>query len=94
MLLTNIGDLNMRKRILFGSMLVIICMLLLPSTSALQTTVEPENKINLEYIKNIKVPKVEFKIDKFFLKKSELFESGPVYEDIEEYELIKENHKY
>jgi len=35
-LLTNIGDLNMRKRILFGSMLVIICMLLLPSTSALQ----------------------------------------------------------
>ena len=48
MLLTNIGDLNMRKRILFGSMLVIICMLLLPSTSALQIDDEFEDKI--EYI--------------------------------------------
>lgn len=53
MLLTNIGDLNMRKRILFGSMLVIICMLLLPSTSALQIDDEFEDKINLEYIKDI-----------------------------------------
>jgi len=52
-LLTNIGDLNMRKRILLGSMLVIICMLLLPSTSALQIGEEFEDKINLEYMKNI-----------------------------------------
>jgi len=43
----------MMKRILFGSMLVIICMLLLPSTSALQTDDEFEDKINLEYIKDI-----------------------------------------
>ena len=53
MLLTNIGDLNMRKRILFGSMLVIICMLLLSSTSTLQIDDEFEDKINLEYIKDI-----------------------------------------
>lgn len=53
MLLTNIGDLNMGKRILFGSVLVIICMLLLPSTSALQIDDEFEDKINLEYIKDI-----------------------------------------
>jgi len=41
----------------------------------------------LEYLKKLKVPKMKFKIDKFFLKKSELFDAGPVYEDIEIYRL-------
>jgi len=39
----------------------------------------------LDYIKKIKIKKIKFKINKFFLKKSELFPSGPVYEDIEGY---------
>jgi len=42
----------------------------------------------LEYIKKIKVPKIGFKVDKFFLKKSELFETGPVYEDLEGYSAL------
>jgi len=41
----------------------------------------------LEYLKKINTPKLKFKIDKFFLKKSELRPEGPVYEDIEEYGL-------
>lgn len=43
----------------------------------------------LEYLKTLKISKIRFRIDKFFFKKSELFETGPVYEDIEEYELNK-----
>jgi 2'-5' RNA ligase len=39
----------------------------------------------LKYLKQIKLPKICFSVDRFFLKKSELFETGPVYEDIEEY---------
>ena len=36
----------------------------------------------LEYLGKLEIPKLKFKVDRFFLKKSELFESGPVYEDI------------
>ena len=39
----------------------------------------------LEYLKKINIPKLKFNIDKFFLKKSELFETGPVYKDIMTY---------
>jgi 2'-5' RNA ligase len=42
----------------------------------------------VEYLKNIKVKKVRFKVDSFFLKKSELAPEGPVYEDLEEYILV------
>jgi len=39
------------------------------------------------YLSTIKPKKVKFNISKFFLKKSELFETGPVYSDLEEYNL-------
>ena len=68
--LTNIGDLNMRKRILFGSMLVIICMLLLPSTSALQTGDEPKDEINLESVKDIQSLDYN-QLSEFFIELSE-----------------------
>jgi len=41
----------------------------------------------IDYIKNLKTKDIKFKVDKFFLKKSTLQEQGPVYEDLEEYEL-------
>lgn len=44
-----------------------------------------DRKALIEYIKNIKVKKVRLKVESFFLKKSELFPQGPVYEDIVEY---------
>jgi len=47
----------------------------------------PDRKRFLDYIKNIKVKKIKFKVEKFFLKKSELKPEGPVYEDIGEYRL-------
>lgn len=37
----------------------------------------------LEYLKSIKPSKISFKVSKFFLKKSELKEDGPIYSDIE-----------
>ncbi len=49
----------------------------------------PDRKKFLDYIKNIKVKKIKFKIDRFFLKKSELKPEGPVYEDIGSYEAEK-----
>ncbi len=48
-----------------------------------------DRKKFLEYIKNIKVKKIKFKVEKFFLKKSELLAEGPVYEDLEEYNFEK-----
>ncbi len=48
-----------------------------------------DRKKLMEYIKNIKVKKIKFKVERFFLKKSELSPEGPVYEDIEVYGLIK-----
>lgn len=47
----------------------------------------------LDYVKNIKIKELKFKMDKFFLKKSELFETGPVYEDLEVYCLEDSDKK-
>jgi RNA 2',3'-cyclic 3'-phosphodiesterase len=41
----------------------------------------------LDYVKNIKTKKIKFKVKNFVLKKSELKEEGPVYTDLERYEL-------
>jgi len=41
----------------------------------------------IEYVKHLKSRPFKFKVDKFFLKKSELKPEGPVYEDLESYEL-------
>jgi 2'-5' RNA ligase len=49
-----------------------------------------DKKYFLEYLKSVKIPKIKFKVNKFYLKKSELFELGPVYSDLEEYRLSKE----
>ncbi len=40
------------------------------------------------YLSTIKPKKIKFNINKFFLKKSELFETGPVYSDLESYGLL------
>lgn len=50
-----------------------------------------DRKRLIEYIKNIKPKKMKFKVDKFFLKLSTLNPEGPVYEDLEEYNLEKIN---
>jgi len=42
----------------------------------------------LAYVKGIKIKKIRFDINRFFLKKSELFADGPVYEDLREYKSI------
>jgi len=42
----------------------------------------------IEYVKNLKTKEIKFKVGKFFLKKSELKAEGPVYEDIEGYDLV------
>ena len=42
----------------------------------------------LDYVEKLKPPKEKFVIDKFFLKKSELFPEGPVYENLKEYNLV------
>jgi 2'-5' RNA ligase len=47
----------------------------------------PNEKEFLEYIKKVKIKKIGFKVDRFFLKKSELKPEGPVYFDIEKYNL-------
>ncbi len=41
----------------------------------------------IEYLKSIKPKKIRFKVDNFILKKSELLPDGPVYEDLESYNL-------
>lgn len=43
----------------------------------------------LEELKKIKVPKIEFEIDRFYLMKSKLSLGGPKYEVIEVYDLNK-----
>ena len=48
-----------------------------------------DKKIFLEYVKNLKHRVVKFKIKEFILKKSELKPEGPVYSNIEKYELGK-----
>lgn len=42
------------------------------------------------YLKSFKPRKVTFGVNKFYLKKSDLFLEGPVYTDIKEYNLDKE----
>jgi len=41
----------------------------------------------LEYLESIKPEKISFNVDKFFLKESQLFSGGPVYSDLDEYDL-------
>ncbi len=41
----------------------------------------------LDYIKNIKLKKVKFKVNDFVFKKSELKPEGPIYTDLEKYSL-------
>ena len=48
-----------------------------------------DKKRFLDYVKNIKVKEIKFDVDRFFLKKSELFSEGPVYEDLGEYKILK-----
>jgi len=47
-----------------------------------------DKKKFLKDLKAIKIPKIKFNIDKFYLMKSELTNKGPKYEIIEEYGLI------
>lgn len=47
-----------------------------------------DKKEFLEYLKSIKPQKIKFRVDKFFLKTSELKPEGPVYSDIENYVLV------
>jgi len=49
-----------------------------------------DRKALLDYVEGIKSEKVRFKINRFFLKKSELFSEGPVYEDLENYKSVFE----
>ena len=55
------------------------------------TIARPKNvkkrKELLEYIKQIKIKNIKFKINDFYLMKSELFSEGPVYEDLEGFKL-------
>jgi 2'-5' RNA ligase len=46
-----------------------------------------DKKKLLKYLESVKPGKIKFKVDKFFLKESELLPEGPVYKDIEEYPL-------
>ena len=46
-----------------------------------------DRKELIEYLKNMKGRRVKFNVDGFFLKKSELFPEGPVYEVIENYKF-------
>ena len=41
----------------------------------------------LEYLTSIKPKNIKFKINSFSFKKSELLENGPIYENLEEYNL-------
>lgn len=47
----------------------------------------PSKKVLLDYVKNIKVKKINFSVKEFVLKKSELKPEGPVYTDISKYSL-------
>ncbi len=47
-----------------------------------------DKKVFEEHVKNIHIRKISSLIDKFFLMKSTLLDSGPVYEIVEEYSLI------
>lgn len=55
-------------------------------TIARVKTVKDKKKF-LERLRNLKIPKIKFNVDRFCLMKSELTKQGPKYEMIEEYEL-------
>jgi 2'-5' RNA ligase len=42
----------------------------------------------LDYVKNIKTKKIKFKIKEFYLKKSELKPEGPIYSNLEIFNLL------
>ena len=46
-----------------------------------------DKKAFREYVENIKTKKISWKVNEFFLKKSELKESGPVYTNLEKFSL-------
>jgi 2'-5' RNA ligase len=46
-----------------------------------------DKKALLDYVQKIKIKNIKFKIDRFFLKKSELKPEGPVYEDLGTYSI-------
>lgn len=43
----------------------------------------------LEHVKGIGIRDIKFKVNKFYLMKSELKSNGPIYSNIEEYKLVK-----
>ena len=43
----------------------------------------------INYVNNLKISQKKFKVNKFYLKKSDLKPMGPIYKDLEEYELKK-----
>ena len=47
-----------------------------------------DKKKLFEYLESINPPKISFKVEKFYLKESELTSEGPVYEDVGEYKLV------
>ena len=47
-----------------------------------------DRKIFLDYVKNMKIKPIKFKVKEFILKKSELKPEGPIYTDIERYKLL------
>ena len=49
-----------------------------------------DKKALLDYIGKMKIKNIRFRVRSFFLKKSELQEEGPVYTDLEEYNLAQE----
>ncbi|MDD5191818.1 MAG: RNA 2',3'-cyclic phosphodiesterase [Candidatus Nanoarchaeia archaeon] len=50
-----------------------------------------DKKALLDYVSKVKTENIKLKVDKFFLKKSELKPEGPVYEDLGAY-LIKRKY--
>lgn len=46
-----------------------------------------DRKKFFDYLKNMKIKKIKFKVKEFILKKSELMSDGPIYSDIEKYSL-------
>lgn len=42
----------------------------------------------INYLESVKPSKLKFKVDRFFLRKSELKPDGPVYSDLRKYKLV------
>lgn len=47
----------------------------------------PDRQEFLDYVKNMKIPRVDFDVKSFFLKKSELLPEGPIYSNLAEYKF-------